>query len=96
LGAKTLGLCGLTKTFPLEDGSALVITVADCYTPNGQKIQGKGLEPQVLGVKLKAAAVQQKAPALQMLPAQDPWVQQALELLTSGKSKQVAQSGQAS
>ncbi|MBU4233543.1 MAG: PDZ domain-containing protein, partial [Proteobacteria bacterium] len=35
LGAKTLGLCGLTKAFPLEDGSALVMTVAQCYTPKG-------------------------------------------------------------
>jgi carboxyl-terminal processing protease len=96
LGAKTLGLCGLTKTFPLEDGAALVITVADCYTPNGDKIQGKGLEPQVPGVELKAAKAQKKGPALQMIPAQDPWVQQAVELLTSGKSKQVAQTERAS
>jgi carboxyl-terminal processing protease len=96
LGAKTLGLCGLTKTFPLEDGAALVMTVADCYTPNGDKIQGKGLEPQVLGKKLKAAKTQEKGPALRILPAQDPWVQQAVELLTSGKSKQVAQTGRAS
>jgi len=49
LGAKTLGLCGLTKAFPLEDGSALVMTVAQCYTPKGDKIQGKGLEPGVPG-----------------------------------------------
>jgi carboxyl-terminal processing protease len=96
LGAKTLGLCGLTKTFPLEDGSALVMTVADCYTPNGDKIQGKGLEPQVPGVELKAAKAQKKGPAPQMIPTQDPWVQQAVELLTSGKSKQVAQTEGAS
>ena len=49
LGAKTLGLCGLTKTMPLQDGSALVMTVAQCYTPGGFKIQGKGLEPNVQG-----------------------------------------------
>ncbi len=49
LGAKTLGLCGLTKILPLQDGSALVMTVAQCYTPGGQKIQGKGLEPEVQG-----------------------------------------------
>jgi C-terminal processing protease CtpA/Prc len=73
-----------------------VMTVADCYTPNGQQIQGKGLEPQVPGVELKAAQARKKEPALQMFPAQDPWVQQAVELLTSGKSKQVAQTNQAS
>ena len=51
LGAKTLGLCGLTKVLPLQDGSALVMTVAQCYTPKGQKIQGKGLEPEDCGQK---------------------------------------------
>jgi carboxyl-terminal processing protease len=93
LGAKTLGLCGLTKAFPLEDGSALVMTVAQCYTPKGAKIQGKGLEPQVPGQKPKAAKVQVKAPAPAPVqsPDQDLWVQQAMELLTSGKPQPTAQ-----
>jgi carboxyl-terminal processing protease len=98
LGAKTLGLCGLTKAFPLEDGSALVMTVSECYTPKGEKIQGKGLEPQVPGQtpKDKDAQAQGKAAPKKMTPDQDPWVQQAVDLLTSGKSKQVAQEDQAS
>ncbi len=85
LGVKTLGLCGLTKTFPLEDGSALVMTVAQCYTPKGDKIPGKGLEPGVPGVTAKEEKGEKKAPAKQMTPEQDPWVQQAVELLISGK-----------
>jgi len=96
LGAKTLGLCGLTKTFPLEDGSALVMTVAQCYTPKGDKIQGKGLEPQVLGVTPKAGKTSAKSPRKEITPEQDPWVQQAVELLSAKKSKQVAQKGPAS
>jgi carboxyl-terminal processing protease len=84
-GVKTLGLCGLTKTFPLEDGSALVMTVAQCYTPKGDKIPGKGLEPGVQGVTPKEAKSEKKAPVKEMTPEQDPWVQQALELLISGK-----------
>lgn len=102
LGAKTLGLCGLTKAFPLEDGSALVMTVAQCYGPKGEKIQGKGLEPEVPGQKPQAAKAQEKplaqektptqekAPAQVKSPEQDPWVQQANDLLTSGKPKPVA------
>jgi carboxyl-terminal processing protease len=96
LGAKTLGLCGLTKAFPLEDGSALVMTVSECYTPKGEKIQGKGLEPQVPGQTPKESKAQGKAGPKEMKPDQDPWVQQAVDLLTSGKSKQVAQKDQAS
>ncbi len=91
LGAKTLGLCGITKAFPLEDGSALVMTVAQCYAPKGAKIQGKGLEPEVPGQKPKAAKAPEKAPPQVKSPEQDPWVQQAVELLTSGKSKPVVQ-----
>jgi carboxyl-terminal processing protease len=94
LGAKTLGLCGLTKAFPLEDGSALVMTVAQCYSPKGAKIPGKGLEPEVPGQKLSAAKAQEKAPAPQKAPAvvspeQDPWVLQAKDLLISGKPQPV-------
>ena len=62
LGAKTLGLCGLTKAFPLDDGSALVMTVAQCYSPKGMKIQGKGLEPEVPGAKPPEAKAQDEGP----------------------------------
>jgi len=93
LGAKTLGLCGLTKAMPLVDGSALVMTVAACYTPGGAKIQGKGLEPEVAGKPLPPAGAGEKAapPA----PDQDPWVLQAVDLLKSGKGRQVASKGPA-
>jgi carboxyl-terminal processing protease len=96
LGSKTVGLCGLTKAFPLEDGSALVMTVAQCYSPKGVKIPGKGLEPEVPGQKLSADKTPEKAPAPQKAPApavspeQDPWVQQAKDLLISGKPQPVA------
>jgi carboxyl-terminal processing protease len=102
LGAKTLGLCGLTKAFPLEDGSALVMTVAQCYGPKGAKIPGKGLEPEIPGQKLSAAKAPEKAPAPEKTPApavspeQDPWVLQAKDLLISGKPKPVAQKEPAS
>jgi len=95
LGAKSLGLCGLTKAFPLEDGSALVMTVAQCYSPKGVKIPGKGLEPEVTGQKPTAEKALKKAPAPEkaapvVSPEQDPWVLQAKDLLISGKPKPVA------
>jgi carboxyl-terminal processing protease len=82
LGTKTLGLCGLTKAFALEDGSALVMTVSQCYTPKGDKIQGKGLEPKVEGATPKNGKAEKKAPAKELTPDQDPWVQQAVDLIT--------------
>jgi carboxyl-terminal processing protease len=90
LGAKTLGLCGLTKVLPLEDGSALIITVAQCYTPKGQKIQGKGLEPEVAGKSPPVEAAAAKELAAPLAPDQDPWVIQAVDFLKAGKPAQVA------
>jgi carboxyl-terminal processing protease len=88
LGAKTMGLCGLTKVMPLEDGSALVMTVAQCYTPKGQKIQSQGLEPEITGKKPKEA---EGAGLTRPVPLeQDPWVLQAMEILVKGKPRQVA------
>ncbi|MBI4796262.1 MAG: S41 family peptidase [Deltaproteobacteria bacterium] len=88
LGSKTVGLCGLTKVLPLQDGSALVMTVAQCYTPKGQKIHGKGLEPEVAG-KTPAAPAGVTTP-IKLLPEQDPWVEQALEILKTGKPRKLA------
>jgi carboxyl-terminal processing protease len=88
LGAKTLGLCGLTKILPLQDGSALIMTVAQCYTPKGQKIQGKGLDPEITG---KAPAEQTEKKLSKPVPIEeDPWVLQAVDILTNGKPPQVA------
>ena len=90
LGAKTQGLCGLTKVIPLQDGSALVMTMAECYTPGGQKIHGAGLEPQIQGQTPKSKDNQKEAALRKPPPEQDPWVQQAVEVLKSGNRPQVA------
>ena len=84
LGDKTYGLCGLTRVIPLQDGSALLMTVAYCYTPGGQKISGDGLKPDIEAHKLSeehTAALTVPNPE----PESDPWVQQALDALKSGK-----------
>jgi carboxyl-terminal processing protease len=95
LGEKSQGLCGLTRAQPLQDGSALVMTVAQCYTAKGQKIQGKGLEPDVPGKKLTAPATTAKEPPKPLTPDQDPWVMQAMEILKSGgKPPKLAQKGE--
>lgn len=82
LGEKTFGLCGLTQVLPLQDGSALLMTVADCYTPGGQKISGEGLKPDVEGKKITEDTDSLTSPAPP--PEKDPWVQQAVEVLEKG------------
>lgn len=92
LGVKTFGLGGITRVLPLKDGSALVLTVANCYTPGNRKITGEGLEPDVEGQKPADKA----GPLMpgDLPPEKDPWVLQALELLKKGKPGKLAHKGE--
>lgn len=48
IGEKTYGVGSVQKIIPLDDGSALLLSVAKYYTPNGKAIQDNGLTPGVL------------------------------------------------
>ncbi len=48
LGTKTFGKASVQTILPLEDGSALRLTTARYYTPNGRSIQAKGIEPDIV------------------------------------------------
>ena len=47
VGERTFGTASEQKLIPLEDGSALVLTVANYYTPGGKSIPQNGVEPTV-------------------------------------------------
>lgn len=94
LGEKTFGLCGLTQVLPLQDGSALLMTVANCYTPGGRKISGEGLKPDVEGKKPPETVEHLTSPTPE--PEKDPWVQQAVEVLKKGNFSRLVQQGPAS
>ena len=49
VGVKTFGVGSVQKLMPLNDGSALLISVAKYYTPSGKEIQQA--EPQDSGIK---------------------------------------------
>ncbi len=48
LGTRTFGKGSVQTILPLEDGSALRLTTARYYTPNGRSIQAKGIEPDIV------------------------------------------------
>ncbi|MEW6721337.1 MAG: S41 family peptidase [Thermodesulfobacteriota bacterium] len=48
LGQQTFGKASVQTILPLEDGSALRLTTARYYTPNGRSIQARGIEPDIL------------------------------------------------
>jgi carboxyl-terminal processing protease len=49
LGEKSFGKASVQNIIPLEDGSALKLTVAYYYTPLGRLIHNKGIVPDVQG-----------------------------------------------
>ena len=47
VGERTFGSASEQKLIPLEDGAALILTVAYYYTPDGKSIPENGVEPTV-------------------------------------------------
>jgi carboxyl-terminal processing protease len=48
IGQRTFGKASVQTILPLDDGSALRLTTARYYTPNGRSIQAKGIEPDIV------------------------------------------------
>jgi carboxyl-terminal processing protease len=47
VGDKTFGLGSVQKTIPIPDGSALILSIAKYYTPNGKAIQDNAITPNI-------------------------------------------------
>ena len=48
LGTQTFGKGSVQTVFPLDDGSAIKLTTAKYYTPNGRVVHEKGITPDVV------------------------------------------------
>jgi carboxyl-terminal processing protease len=48
LGTQTFGKGSVQTVIPLEDGSALKLTTAKYFTPNGRSIQAEGIKPDIV------------------------------------------------
>lgn len=83
VGERTFGTGTVLNTFRLDDGSALMLAVANWLTPDGRKIKGNGIQPDVtvsLPLNTFPASPQQAAsgdPAF----AEDTQLQQAIQTL---------------
>lgn len=65
LGEKTFGKGSVQTVFPLQDGSALKLTVAKYYTPSHKVIHERGITPDILVPMTdaeEAALILQRAP----------------------------------
>lgn len=92
VGERTFGAASEQKVIPLEDGAALVLTVAYYYTPDNKSILENGVMPTVEIVSTPPElAGEELAPAPlglnQLPPKDDPVVHKALDLLKSDANK---------
>lgn len=77
VGEKTFGKGVVQTVIPLYDGSGLTVTSAKYYTPSGECIHEKGIEPNVL-VKLET-----EKSISQLSYEEDTQLQKAVEILKS-------------
>ncbi len=77
IGEKTFGKGIMQSTYPLGDGSAVRVTVAEIYTAGGNQYHGKGLE-----VDIAAGYTDEQQEAWFLLSgAENPYIAAALESL---------------
>lgn len=94
VGSRTFGAASEQKLIPLEDGSALLLTVAYYYTPKGKAILEGGVEPTVQVAAALPDATSDDSleapppPGLNQPPSlDDPVLRKALDLLQSDAHK---------
>src|SRR5215469_714537 len=87
IGSRTYGTASMQKLVQLDDGSALILTIATYYTPNGKEIPAEGVSPTV---ELKptddllSANEQEQTPPNGAVSPDDPVVRKAIEILQGG------------
>lgn len=79
IGQRSYGIGGVQKLIPLEDGSALILTVAKYYSPAGKAIQDHAVTPSLPVEPPDGEALKPLPHALP--PPSDPVLLKALEVL---------------
>lgn len=97
VGERTFGKASVQNIIPLEDGSAIKLTVAHYYTPLGRLIDKKGIQPDIevkvseeQEEKLQEAIRRKRlegATGLILEPELDPQLKKAIEIIRQGGIK---------
>ena len=94
VGTRTYGSASEQKLIPLEDGAALVLTVALYYTPSGKAIPEDGVKPTVEvrasgeeGVDGDDEAPSAEQPGARTASPEDPVLRKAIEILKGSAAK---------
>jgi carboxyl-terminal processing protease len=91
VGDRTYGVASMQKLIQLDDGSAIILTVANYYTPENKEIPVDGVVP----TEVVHPALDDASAAANTLPApsssmSDPVVKKAVEILQTGGSQRKA------
>lgn len=82
VGDKTFGEGARQKLFPLGDGTAVLLTIAKYYAPDGKAIEDTAITPNIEQVRYPGALPDDDVPPLGVLPPkQDMQLNRALEVL---------------
>jgi carboxyl-terminal processing protease len=84
VGERTYGTASMQKLIQLDDGAALILTVANYYTPNGKEIPADGVVPTAElhpSADDSAALNDQSQPSGQTVSPDDPAIKKAIEIL---------------
>jgi carboxyl-terminal processing protease len=92
VGQRSYGVASEQKLIQLDDGSALILTIANYYTPAGKEIPVDGVTPtqEVMPSADDIAALTDQNPAPPSSSPNDPVVKKALEVLQGGTPAQKA------
>ena len=92
VGEKTYGIGAIQKLIPMDDGSALILSIAKYFTPAGQEIQNNGITPSVPVAEerefISLSGEEEELPEPQSSqPRVDAPFQRAIELLNAIESQ---------
>jgi carboxyl-terminal processing protease len=90
VGERTYGDAAVRKAVTMDDGSAVILSVAKYYSPSGKAIQDTGVTPSVPMVETDAVTVDDDGNPQTVEPEQKPGddliLKKAIEVVTKGKS----------
>jgi carboxyl-terminal processing protease len=104
VGERTYGDASVRQPVSMEDGGAIILSVAKYYSPSGKAIQDTAVTPSVLVVEgetaeSESAEGEEEAPEVAapapVKPNDDPTLQKAIEVLTKGVKETAKDAGPA-
>src|SRR5580698_3952959 len=97
VGERTYGDAAVRKAVTMDDGSAVILSVAKYYSPSGKAIQDTGVTPSVPMVESEPVVVDDDGNPQTVEPQAQPagedlLLKKAIEVVTKGKSEVVSNS----